>query len=342
MQLTMVLIMCAAVVIAVSGTVFTGNFHMENLMPAYGEGGKTLITGLISILAIAPFMYVGFDCIPQAAEEYNFPPQKAKRLISSALLVGALIYALMALVTDVVLPWMEMASLTTATGAPVKWQTGAMLDMAMGKAGVAFVAVAVTMGIFTGLNGFFMTSSRLIFCMARAKMLPASFARIHPKYRTPSACIIFTTILCVFCPFFGREVLNWVVDMCSVGTAVGYFFTCAGAYILVRKYDHPNDVNRISKGMAGLGCLISLSILLLLVVPGSPACMEVQSFIALGIWVSMGAIFYAVYRRSFKNVSKREMDYLILGNVQIRMGLRKNRQQEERVKGRLVECSGAK
>jgi hypothetical protein len=70
--------------------------------------------------------------------------------------------------------------------------------------------------------------------------------------------------------------------------------------------------------------------------------MEVQSFIALGIWVSMGAIFYAVYRRSFKNVSKREMDYLILGNVQIRMGLRKNRQQEERVKGRLVECSGAK
>lgn len=32
------------------------------------------------------------------------------------------------------------------------------------------------------------------------------------------------------------------------------------------------------------------------------------------------------------------MDYLILGNVQVRMGLRKNRKQEDRVVGHLVEC----
>jgi hypothetical protein len=56
----------------------------------------------------------------------------------------------------------------------------------------------------------------------------------------------------------------------------------------------------------------------------------------------MGASFYALYRRQFKNVSKREMDYLILGGVQVRMGLRKDCQPEERVKGRLVECSGVK
>lgn len=89
-------------------------------------------------------------------------------------------------------------------------------------------------GDFTGMNGFFMTSSRLLFGMARAKMLPSAFEKVHPEHKTPSICVGFTMIICCICPFFGREVIGWVVDMCSVGTAFGYFFTCAGAYILLK------------------------------------------------------------------------------------------------------------
>ena len=336
-QLIMVLIMCAAVAISLAGVSLTGNFHVENLLPAYGEG-KSFVSGFLSILALAPFLYVGFDCIPQAAEEYNFPPQKAKRLISTALFAGALIYAVMALVTDVVIPWTDMIQLTSATGAPVKWHTGAIIDMAMGTAGVAFVVIAVCMGIFTGLNGFFMTSSRLIFCMARANMLPKAFAYIHPTYKTPSTCVVFATAICVICPFFGREVLNWVVDMCSVGTAFGYFFTCAGAYILVKQQDSLNTDKPISKVTAIAGCLISAAILCLLIIPGSPAFMSVQSFIALGIWIFLGLGFFGYSCKKIKNISKREMDYLILGNVQVRLGLRKQHKQEDYLIGQLVEC----
>ena len=89
----------------------------------------------------------------------------------SALIVGALIYGAMALVTDCAMPWQQVLHLTDANGVAVKWHTGAILEFAMGKLGVGFVALAVCMGIFTGMNGFFMTSSRLLFGMARAKML---------------------------------------------------------------------------------------------------------------------------------------------------------------------------
>ena len=148
-------------------------------------------------------------------------------LIISALIVGALIYGAMALVTDCVVPWQQVLTMTDANGTLVKWHTGAVLDLAMGKIGVCFVALAVCMGIFTGMNGFFMTSSRLLFGMARAKMLPSAFEKVHPEHKTPSICVGFTMIICCICPFFGREVIGWVVDMCSVGTAFGYFFTCA-------------------------------------------------------------------------------------------------------------------
>ena len=336
LQLAMVLIMCAAVVISVVGTIVTGSFDASNLAPAYGAGGKTFGGGFISILALAPFLYVGFDCIPQSAEEYDFPPQKCKLLIISALIIGAVIYGLMALVTDCVIPWQDVLALTDASGAPVKWHTGAVLEMAMGKIGVVFVAVAVCMGIFTGMNGFFMTSSRLLFGMARAKMLPAAFAKIHPKHKTPSVCIIFVMIVCCICPFFGREVIGWVVDMCSVGTAFGYFFTCAGAYIPHKKYGDENDTNRIHPVVALGGCVISVAILLLLIVPGSPAFMAPQSFVALVAWIVLGVIFYFCSRKKFMVVTKREMDYLILGNVQVVRGVRKGQKQSDIVQGNIV------
>ena len=69
--------------------------------------------------------------------------------------MGALIYGAMALVTDSVLPWQQVLTMKDASGAPVKWHTGAVLDLAMGRLGVGFVAIAVCMGIFTGMNGFF-------------------------------------------------------------------------------------------------------------------------------------------------------------------------------------------
>lgn len=336
LQLAMVLIMCAAVAVSVAGTVLTGSFDAANLAPAYGAGGKSFGGGFVSILALAPFLYVGFDCIPQAAEEYDFPPQKCKKLIISALIVGALIYGAMALVTDSVLPWQQVLTMKDASGAPVKWHTGAVLDLAMGRLGVGFVAIAVCMGIFTGMNGFFMTSSRLLFGMARAKMLPSAFGKIHPKHKTPSFCVVFVTIICCICPFFGREVIGWVVDMCSVGTAFGYFFTCAGAYILLKKYGDPMDTNRIHPAVAMGGCFISVAILLLLIIPGSPAFMAPQSFIALVVWILLGVLFYYISRKNFMKITKREMDYLILGNVQVVRGMRKGQEPGQVVQGNVV------
>lgn len=314
-QLAMVLIMCGAVALSVAGTIVTGSFQPANLQPLSGANGVSLSEGFVSILALAPFLYVGFDCIPQAAEEYNFPPNKCKFLICSALIVGGLIYGAMALVTDVIIPWTELSGLTSATGDLVKWHTGAVLEMAMGRIGVCFVAIAVCMGIFTGMNGFFMTSSRLFFGMARARMLPRAFEKIHPKFDTPHFCVVFTMIVCMICPFFGREVISWVVDMCSVGTAFGYFFTCAGALMMLRR---TKDYTMLHPAVATAGSAISLGILLLLIVPGSPAFMSIQSWIALVCWVLMGTGFYLVSRKSFQEINKVEMDYLVLGEYSIK------------------------
>lgn len=312
-QLAMVLIMVGAVLISLCGTIATGSFNLANLTPAFGVD-TTFIGGVISIIALAPFLYVGFDCIPQAAEEYDFPPEKSKLLIVSSILMGAFIYAIMAIITDVVIPWQEVSALTDSTGATVNWYTGAVIDLAMGPLGVIFVAIAVSMGICTGINGFYMSSSRLFFGMARANMLPACFAKVHTKYNTPNLCVLFVMAVTCLCPFFGREVIGWVVDMCSVGTAVGYFFTCACAFILIKKDKCNEDKNLIHPITAFLGALISCGILLLLVIPGSPGYMSIQSFVALFIWIGLGIIFYFQSRHRFIALPSKELDRLVLGD----------------------------
>ena len=68
---------CAAVVVSVIGVIATGHFDASNL-PAYGAEGKVSWKRFCIYPGIGSVLYVGFDCIPQAAEEYDFPPQKCK------------------------------------------------------------------------------------------------------------------------------------------------------------------------------------------------------------------------------------------------------------------------
>ena len=313
-QLLMCVLLCAAVVAILFGTILTGNFHTPNLQPAANQFDVPFVKGVILIIAMAPFLYVGFDCIPQAAEEFNFPANKTLALIVSAIGIGAFIYASIAVVTAAVMPWMEMVDLKNAAGQPESWRTGAMIKQALGMGGTVFVVVAVLCGMFTGIGGFYMSSSRLMFGMARAKMLPKWFGYIHPTYKTPSHAILFVMVIAVLVPFIGREVLNWFVDMAAVGTGFGYFFTCAGAYVVLTKGLAPKSSEDISPVMALAGAAISAGVIALQVVPGMPAFLSVPCWCAMAVWVLMGVIFYFAAAGEFRKLSVGMVNYLITGD----------------------------
>ena len=55
----------------------------------------------------------------------------------------------------------------------VNWSSN---SKAFGYIGLGVLAIAIAMGIFTGLNGFLMSSSRLLFSMGRSGIMPTVFA----------------------------------------------------------------------------------------------------------------------------------------------------------------------
>lgn len=48
---------------------------ITNMKPFFAEN-QSMLKSIIVILAIAPWAYVGFDNVPQAAEEFNFSRKK--------------------------------------------------------------------------------------------------------------------------------------------------------------------------------------------------------------------------------------------------------------------------
>jgi amino acid transporter len=173
------------------------------------------------------------------------------------------------------------------------------------------------MGVFTGLNGFYVSSSRLLFAMGRAKVVPKAFSRLHPQHGTPYVGVLFTCALCLFAPWFGRPVLLWIVDMSATGVTIAYFYTCYTAYKLF-SWTEAADGKMVSPGkklVALIGALSGLAFLGLLLVPGSPSALGAPSLIALIVWTVLGLAFYLYKRKEYNQIPKSTLDYYILGNT---------------------------
>ncbi len=187
------------------------------------------------------------------------------------------------------------------------------MEASLGKWGIAFLSVAVVTAIFTGINGFFLASSRLMFSIGRARILPPWFGSVHHGHGTPRNAILFTGAVSLVAPWFGREVILWVVDMAALGTAIGYLYTCVAAYSTARRSANVGVGRLVERLSAGLGAALSLGFILLLCVPGMPGFMAGPSWGTLAGWTLLGAAFYVVRAREFSALPAEEIDGLILG-----------------------------
>ena len=307
LQVLLTSVLVGAVLIIGVGTPLSREASVENWQPLFASG-RSPLAAVLAIVAISPWLYVGFDTLPQAAEEFDFSPRCGRRLMVWSIVAGAVMYTVLILATASVIPWERLL-----ISEPL-WATGTTVRNSLGTAGVAVLATAVVTAVTTGINGFFMATSRLMFSMGRAQLLPRWFAEVHPIHGTPTNAIVFTAAASLAAPWFGREVIVWVVDMSAVGTAFGYGYTCIAAYRLARST--MAGVSSRDKTLAATGAALSAAFILLLCVPGMPAFMAVPSWMALGAWVALGGAFYLIRARHYASIPVETLDRLILGRSQ--------------------------
>ena len=264
---------------------------------SFAKGGSTGITAsILATFAIAPWAFVGFDTIPQAAEEFKFSYKKVSFIMIIAIIFGGFVYIANNTIAAAALSnWPDL--IINSEGTP--WLLLAAAEHLLGVPGKVLVGVAVSCAVLSGIMGFYMASSRLMFSMSRDGYLPAFFGKLDEKYGVPKNAMIFCLLISLCGPILGREALGWFVDMSAIGASIGFGFTCLSTLVTLKR---DGDGTLFKKIMAVIGALFSAAfiVLQLIPIPGlSGVHFGKESYIMLIIWIVLGIIFYLFKGKQF-------------------------------------------
>ena len=172
-----------------------------------------------------------------------------------------------------------------------EWVLLVAAEEMLGLFGKFLIGTAVSCAVLSGIMGFYLASSRLMYSMAKDAYLPAVFSKIDSKYGTPKNAIIFCMIISLSGPILGREALGWFVDMSAIGASMGFFFTSAAAFKEIRLDKNGDPIVTV---MALLGMVFSIvfMVLQLIPIPGlSGVNFGKESYLMLIVWIMIGLIF---------------------------------------------------
>jgi APA family basic amino acid/polyamine antiporter len=265
----------------VTGTFPAGD--LSNLEPLFVDG----MNGTLAVLIMVPMMFIGFDVIPQAAEEIRLPFRTIGMLLMLSVLMALAWYVLMILGVALTFPASEIAaqSMATADAGTRAWG-GRWAGQIMVIGGIA--------GILTSWNAFLVGGSRAVYAMAKDGLLPVWLSDLHPRFHTPWKAVLLIGGFSLVSPLFGRQILVWLIDAGGFAVIIAYGMVAVSFLVLRRREPDLERPFRAPWGIfTGSGALL-LSILLLLVyLPGSPAALvwPWEWGICLG-WALLGAWLY--------------------------------------------------
>lgn len=210
---TNIMVILKMAIIAV--VIVAGAFYVrpENWVPFLPNGMKGVLLGTSAVF----FSYIGFDAISTTAEECKNPQRDLPKAMFNSLIICTILYIVIALVLTGMVSYTELN-----VGDPLAYVFHAIgMDWLAGV-----IAVSAVIATASVLLVFQLGQPRIWMSMSRDGLLPPIFARIHPKYKTPSFSTILTGLIVGIPSLFLN--LNFVIDLTAVGTLFAFVLVCGG------------------------------------------------------------------------------------------------------------------
>ena len=297
--------LAALMLVGVAACFFAAIAHhqggLAGMAPAFSPGGRGRFAQVLSILAMMPWAFVGFEAVSHSSAEFDFPVRRLWRILLAAIAASVAMYGMLALMPVLAHPpqyatWPEYISARSGLSGLDSMSTFAAARVSLGNVGVALIGTAMFAAIFTGIVGATVAMSRLVYSLSADDVLPAWrwLGRLDSN-GSPRNAILFVVGISLVIPFFGRTVIGWPVDVSSIGAAVAYCCTSAAAWKFARER---GDALTKATGLAG--AVMSVAFCLLLLVPNylAGSVLSAESYLVLALWCIVG---FAFYRQVFKH-----------------------------------------
>jgi APA family basic amino acid/polyamine antiporter len=199
--------------------IVVGVFYVEpaNWHPFAPNG----VGGVLKSVSAVFFAYIGFDAISTTAEECKNPQRDLPKAMMWALIICTVLYVLITLVLTGMVNYKELG-------------VGDPLSFVFARVGLTWfsklVAVSAVFAMASVLLVFQLGQPRIWLTMSRDGLLPSMFAKVHPKFHTPSFSTIITGIFVGVPALFVN--MDMVVDLTSIGTLFAFALVCGGILVI--------------------------------------------------------------------------------------------------------------
>ena len=210
-----------------------GAFYIqpENWNPFAPNGFGGVMKGVSGVF----FAYIGFDAISTTAEETKNPQRDLPRSMIYSLIITTVLYVIIALVLTGMVNYKELG-----VGDPLAFVFHKLhLEKLSG-----LIAIGAIIAMASVLLVFQLGQPRIWMSMSRDGLLPKRFAKIHPRFRTPSFSTIVTGVFVAIPTLFMN--LTEVTDLTSIGTLFA-FVLVSGGVLLIKDAPEEEEGRKIFK-----------------------------------------------------------------------------------------------
>lgn len=184
-------------------------------------GSKSLGDAVILLI----FAFVGIEVALIPSGEVRNPSRTVPRSAYLALVITTIIYIMIQLVAQGTLG----ADLANYKDAPLAEAAAKFL----GNIGRTVLLVGATISAFGFVTSDILSSPRMVFAFGRDGVLPAWFAHVHPRYRSPDVAIITYAMLAFALSISGT--FEQLAVLSNVAVLLMYLLCCAACWFLVRR-----------------------------------------------------------------------------------------------------------
>ena len=275
-----------------------------------GDSTGSILKAIISVAVVTPFFFIGFDVIPQAAEEINVPLKKIGKILILSIVLAVVFYALIILGVGYIMSPQDILASESGSG----MVTADAMAKAFNSSIMSKVLIVGGMcGIVTSWNSFLIGGSRAMYSMAESYMIPRFFVKLHKKYKTPVNALYLIGALSVLAPFCGRKMLVWIVDAGNFGCCLAYCMV-AISFIILRKKEpdmaRPYKVKHY-KIVGTIAVLMSGLMVAMYIIPNTGSTLVWQEVVMAGGWCVLGLVFCIGCKLKYKEKFGSHIDVAI-------------------------------
>ena len=248
--------------------------HPANLTWSAWPSSKAVGDNVILLI----FAFVGIEVALIPSGEVKNPARTVPRSAYLALVVTTIIYITIQLVAQGTLG----SDLANYKDAPLAEAAAKFL----GNIGRTILIAGATISAFGFVTSDILSSPRMIFAFGRDGALPAFFAHVHPRYRSPDVAIITYAVLAFSLSVTGT--FEQLAVLSNVAVLLMYLLCCAGCWFLVQRDVRTEGQPFNFPGMKIVPALAIIAIIWIL------SHATVREFAVNGILLALASVVYLI------------------------------------------------